>query len=90
MADLENCVWASTIFERCGSIQVKQKATPMFSEGSTILRGLTELRLIDQTCQTALKSMLCGEASATPFCQRLSRDFRYQAPSRFFPSSEKS
>ena len=60
------------------------------SEGSTIPRGLAELRLIDQRCQAGLKSTLCGRASATPFCQRLSRDFRYQALFRFFPASEKS
>ena len=33
---------------------------------------------------------LGGEASVMPFCQCLSRDFGYQALSRFFPASEKS
>ena len=86
MVDRENCAWAS---ECSGSIRVKKKATLTISEGSTILRGLAELRLVDQRCQTGLKSTLCSEASAMPFCQRLSRDFRYQAHSRFFPASEK-
>ena len=54
------------------------------SEGSTILRGLAELCLIDQRHQTGLKLTLCGKASATPFCQHLSCDFRSQALSRFF------
>ena len=90
VADCENCAWASAIFERSGSIRVKKKATLTISERSTILRGLAELRLVDQRCQTGLKSTLYGEASATPFCQRLSRDVRYQALSRFFPASEKS
>ena len=44
---------------------VKRKATLAISEGSTILRGLAELRLIDQGCQTGLKSTLCGKADAT-------------------------
>ena len=74
--------------ERSGLIRVKKKATLTISEGNTILRGLAELRLVDQRCQTGLKSTLCGEASATPFCQCLSRDFRYQALSRLFPASE--
>ena len=90
MADRENCAWASAIFERSGSIQVKKKATLTVSKGSTILRGLTELRLIDQRCKIGLKSTFCGKASATPFCQHLSRDFRSQALSRFFLASEKS
>ena len=90
VADRENCAWASVIFERSGSIRVKKKATLTVSEGSTILRGVAELRLIDQRCQTGLKSTLCGKASATPFCRHLSRDFRSQALSRFFPASEKS
>ena len=81
VADRENCTWASVIFERSGSIWVKKKT---ISKRSTILRGLAELRLVDQRCQTGLKLTLCGEASAMPFCQRLSRDFRYQALSRFF------
>ena len=84
MADRENCAWASAIFERSGSIRVKKKATRTISEGSTILRGLAELRLIDQRRQTGLKSMLCGKVGATPFCQHLSRDFISQALSRFF------
>ena len=90
MADRKNCACASAIFERSGSIRVKKKATLTISEGSTILRGLAELRLVDQRCQTGVKSTLCGKASTTPFCQRLSRDFRYRALSRFFPASEKS
>ena len=90
VADRENCAWASAFFERSGSIRVKKKAALTISEGSTILKGLPELCLIDQRCQTGLKSTLCGKDSATPFCQRLSRDFRYQALSRFFPASEKS
>ena len=89
VADRENCVWASAIFEHSGSMQVKKTATLIISEGSTILGGPTELHLINQRSQVGLKSTLCGEASATPFCQHLSRDFRYQAPSRFFPASEK-
>ena len=75
MADRENCAWASAIFECSGSIRVKKKATLTVSEGSTILRGLTELRLIDQRRQIGLKSTFCSKASATPFCQYLSRDF---------------
>ena len=66
-------------------IRVKRKATLTVSEGSTILRGLTELPLIDQRRQIGLKSTFCGKASATPFCQHLSRDFRSRALSRFFP-----
>ena len=84
MADRENCTWASTIFERSGSIRVKKKAILTISKGSTILRGLTELRLIDQRCQTGLKSTLYGKASAMPCCQHLSRDFKSQVLSRFF------
>ena len=84
VADRENCMWASTILEHSGSIAVKKKATLTISEGSTILRGLTELRLIDQRHQTGLKSTLCGKASVTPFCQHLSHDFRSQTLSRFF------
>ena len=49
------------------------------SKGSTILRGLAELRLINQRRQTGLKWTLCGKASPTPFCQHLSCDFRSQA-----------
>ena len=90
VADHENYTWASAIFECSGSIRVKKKAILTISEGSTILRGLTELRLIDQRCQTGLKSTLCSKASATPFCQCLSREFRYQALSHFFPASEKA
>ena len=89
VADRENCTWASAIFEHSGSIWVKKKATLTISEGSTILRGIAELRLINQRRQTGLKSMLCGKASAMPFCQHLSCDFRSQALSRFFPASEK-
>ena len=58
VADRENCAWASAIFERSGSITVKKKATLTISEGSMILRGLAELRLIDQRRQTGLKSTL--------------------------------
>ena len=90
VVDCENCAWASAIFECSGSVRMKKKATLTISEGSTILRGLAELHLINQRCQAGLKSTLCGKASATPFCQRLSRDFRYQALSCFFPASEKS
>ncbi len=90
VADRENCAWASTIFERSGSIWVKKKATLTINEGSTILTGLATLRLIDQRRQTGLKSTLCSKASTTPFCQHLSRDFRSQALSRFFPASEKA
>ena len=71
--DRENCAWVSAIFECSGSIWMKKKATLIISEGSTILRGLAELCLIDQRCQTSLKSIPCGKASATPFCQHLSR-----------------
>ena len=90
VADRKNCTWAIAIFERSGSIRVKKKATPTISEGSTILRGLAELRLIDQRRQIGLKSTFCGKASATPFCQHLSCDFRSEALSRFFPAREKS
>ena len=92
VVDSENCASASMIFERSGSIPVKKKATLIVSEGSTILRDLAELRLIDQGRQTGLKSMLCSKVSAMPFCQHLSRDFRSQTLSRlfFFPASEKS
>ena len=88
--DHESCAWASTTFNRSGSIRMKKKATLTISEGSMILRGLTELHLIDQRCQTGLKSMLCGKASATPFCQQLSRDFRSQALSHFFLQVKKA
>ena len=44
----------------------------VISEGSTILRGPKELHLMDQRCQAGLKSMHCGKASATVFCQSLS------------------
>ena len=90
MADHENCTWASVIFERSGSIRVTMKVTLTISEGSTILRGLAEVCLIDQRCQTGLKSTFCGKASATPFCQHLSRDFRSQALSRFFLQVKKA
>ena len=71
------------------STHARKEGEPI-SEGSTILRGRTELRLIDQRCQTGLKLMLCSKASATPFCQHLSRNFRSQArPLLFFPVSEK-
>ena len=90
VADCENCAWASVIFYHSGSIQVKKKATLTISKGSMILRGLAELHLIDQRCQTGLKSTLCGKASATPFGQQLSHDFRSQALSHLFPASEKS
>ena len=84
MTDCENFAWASMIFEHSGLIRVKKKATLTISKGNMILRGLAELRLIDQRCQTGLKLTLCGKASAMPFCQHLSRDFRSQALSRFF------
>ena len=71
------------IFNRSGSIRVKKKATLTINEGSMILRGLAELCLIYQRHQTGLKSTLCGKDSATPFCQQLSHDFRYQALSFF-------
>ena len=45
VADRENCVWASAIFERSGLTQAKMKAILTISEGSTILRGLTEICL---------------------------------------------
>ena len=44
VADHENCMWASAIFEHSGLTQVKM-AIVTISEGSTILRGLTELPL---------------------------------------------
>ena len=53
------------------------------SEGRTILIRLGEPCFIDQRCQIGLKSMLCGDRCITPFYQRLSRDFRYQAPPLF-------
>ena len=83
MADCENCAWASAIFEPSGSIWVKKKATLTISKGSTIHRDLAELCLIDQRRQTGLKLALCCEASAMPFCQCLSRDFRHQTLSSF-------
>ena len=46
----------------------EKEARLTISEGSTILRGLAEPCLIDQRRQTGLKLMLCGKASATPFC----------------------
>ena len=55
-----------------------------------ILRGLAELCLIKQRCQTGLKSKLCGEASIMPFCQHLSHDFRYQTPHIFFLQVKKA
>ena len=90
VADRENCMWASVIFERSGSIRVKKKATLTISEGSSTLRDSAELRLIDQRHQTGLKSMLCSKASATPFCQHLSRDFRSQTLSLFFLQVKKA
>ena len=59
----ENYAWVSTIFKRSGSILVKKKATLTSSEGSTILRGLAELCLIDRRRQTGLKSTLCSNPS---------------------------
>ena len=59
--------------------RVADQATLIISEGNTILGVTMELHLIDQRCLAGLKSTLHGEASATPFCQCLSRDFRYQA-----------
>ena len=47
MEDHENCAWASAISEHSCLTQVKKKAIVTISEGSTILRGLTELRLKD-------------------------------------------
>ena len=46
VVDRENCMWASTIFERSGLIWAKKKATLTMNEGRTILRGLAGLRLI--------------------------------------------
>jgi hypothetical protein len=80
VADRENCAWVSTIFVRSGS----KKATLTIREGSTILRGLTELCSIDKLkMPSRLKSMLCGKPSAMPFYQRLSRDIGSQAPPLF-------
>ena len=87
---MRNCAWESANFERSGSIRVRRKVIPIIDDGSTILRGLAELRFIDQRYQRGLKSTLSRRAFAAPFCQRLSRDFGYQALSRFFPASEKS
>ena len=47
MANRETCTWVSTSFEHSGSIQVKKKIILIISEGSTSLRGLTELRVND-------------------------------------------
>ena len=47
VADRENRTWASVIFKHSGLTQVKKKAILTISEGSTILRGFTELRLKD-------------------------------------------
>ena len=90
VADREICAWASAIFKRSGSIRMKKKTTLTISKGSMILRGIKELRLIDQRHQTGLKSTLCGKASATPFCQHLSHDFRSQVLSHFFLQVKKA
>ena len=60
------------------------------SEGRTILISLREPRIIDQRCQIGLKSTPCGERCTTPFYQRLSRDFRYQAPPLFSRALKRS
>ena len=67
VADHENYAWASAIFEHSGSIRVRRKATLIINKGRTILRGLAELRFIDQRCQIDLKSTLCGKPSVMPF-----------------------
>ena len=60
------------------------------SEGRTILISLGEPRFINQICQIGLKWTLCGERCTTPFYQRLSRDFRYQAPPLFSRTLKRS
>ncbi len=40
VANHENCMWASAIFERSGSIQVKKKATLTISEAVQSLEAL--------------------------------------------------
>lgn len=69
----------------------KKKAILIISDGSTctILRSPEELCLINQRCLAGLKSMLCGEASAIPFCRHLSGDL-IPGPLSFFPASAKS
>ena len=90
MADHENYVWASAIFEYSGSISVKKKATLIISEGSTILRGLAELWLIDQRRQTGLKLTLCSKASAIPFANICHVTLDPRPSLVFFPASEKT
>ena len=91
MAGRENYAWAKTNFERSGSMRVRRKAIyTSVSEGRTILISLGELRFIDQRCQLGLKLMLCRERCTMPFYQRLSRDFRYQAPPLFSRALKRS
>ena len=90
VASGENCPWVRTIFELFRSKGVRRKATLIVSEGSTMLINPSEPRYINQRCKIGLKWTLCGERCTTPFCHRLSHDFRCQALSRFFPASEKS
>ena len=58
VADRENCACVRVTFERSGPIRVRRKATLIINEGSMILRGLAELRFINQRCQIDLKSIL--------------------------------
>ena len=67
VADCEDCVLVSVIFEHSSSIWAKKKATVIINEGGMILRGITDLHFIDQRCQIDFKSTLCGKPSATPF-----------------------
>ena len=83
VADHDTCVWASTIF-RALWFNMGEKEGYTISKGNMILRDLAELCLVDQRCQTGLKLILCGKASATQFCQYLLCDFRYQALSGFY------
>ena len=82
MTDRKNCAWVSVIFERCGLIWVRKKATLIISEGSTILRSLAELCFVDQRC-FAMRLVQCH------FPQRLSCDFGSQAPPLFLMYIEK-
>ena len=91
MADRENCAWASAIFERSGSIRVKKKTTLTVSEGSTILRGLAEIRLIDRRRQTGLKSTGFAARLAQRHFANICHVTLDPRPSLiFFPASEKS
>ena len=55
----------------------EKEATLIINEVSTILRGLTELRVIDQRCLTAMPfwsrvfSSKCKKLGTTPMCVRL-------------------